>query len=126
MFSTCTFTPFSVTSLPVTFVFRRNFMPCLVRHRCSVDDTSASFGPATWSLNSTTSTFEAKRRHTEPSSSPITPAPTTIRRFATLLSFSAPVLSIIRSFSLSTGRGGMARLTSLDSRRQAYVIQSLK
>ena len=43
------------------------------------------------SRNSTTSTSEPSRRHTEPSSSPMTPAPTTSMRLGTFASDSAPV-----------------------------------
>ena len=52
---------------------------------------SASVPGRMRSRNSTTRTSLPSRRQTEPSSSPITPAPTTSSRFGTLGSVSAPV-----------------------------------
>ena len=54
------------------------------------------------SRNSTTVTSAPSRRQTEPSSSPITPAPTTISVFGGLASASAPVEETIVFSSIST------------------------
>ncbi len=53
------------------------------------------------SKNSTTVTWAPRRRHTEPSSSPITPAPTTSSFSGTLSSASAPVDETMRFSSIS-------------------------
>src|SRR3981081_4117551 len=52
------------------------------------------------SRNSTTMTSEPRRRQPDPSSSPITPAPTTSNRFGTLSSTKAPVDDTIRFSSI--------------------------
>ena len=52
--------------------------------------------------NSTTVIFEPSRPHTEPSSRPITPPPTTTMRFGTSFNESAPVLVTMVSSSTST------------------------
>ena len=55
-------------------------------------DTSISMPmPPTCPRNSTAVTLEPSRDHTEPSSTPMTPAPMTINRFGTSLRESAPV-----------------------------------
>ena len=58
-------------------------MPCLARMRCACLPTSPSMPGRMRSRNSTTVTSEPSRRQTEPSSRPITPAPTTISCFGT-------------------------------------------
>ena len=60
-----------------------------------------------WSRYSITCTSAPSRFQTEPSSSPITPAPMTTIDFGTSLSSSAPVEDTIRSSSSST-KGGTA------------------
>ena len=59
------------------------------------------------SRNSTTVTSAPSRRHTDPSSSPITPPPMTAIFAGTVFSASAPVLSTMRPAALSTGHGGI-------------------
>ena len=81
-------------------------MPCLVRPRWKAVATSASMPAPTASRYSITVTSAPRRRQTEPSSSPITPAPMTISRFGTDGSDRAPVESTIRPATKSTpGRG---------------------
>ena len=63
--------------------------------------TSASMPGRMRSRNSTTTTSLPRRRHTEPSSSPITPAPTTSSFFGTASSASAPVDETMRFSSIS-------------------------
>ncbi len=63
---------------------------------------SPSIPVSTWSRNSTTVTSEPSRRHTEPSSSPITPAPTTMSLFGAALRLKAPVEEMIVFSSIST------------------------
>ncbi len=53
------------------------------------------------SMNSTTVTLAPSRRQTEPSSRPMTPAPTTSRSFGTDGSDSAPVEDTMRFSSMS-------------------------
>jgi len=63
-------------------------------------DTSMSIPiPPTWPRNSTAVTSEPSRDQTEPSSTPITPAPISINLFGTCLSDKAPVDEIIVSSS---------------------------
>ena len=50
-------------------------------------------------MNSTTVTFAPSRRHTLPSSRPMTPPPTTMRCFGTCGILSAPTLDSTRSSS---------------------------
>ncbi len=61
------------------------------------------------SRNSTTVTLAPSRRHTRPSSSPITPPPITTRCSGTAASASAPVESTTRSSSTVTPGSGAAR-----------------
>ena len=70
--------------------------------RWTVFATSASMPGRMRSRNSTTPTSEPSRRHTEPSSSPITPAPTTSRRLGTFGSESAPVDETMFTSSMLT------------------------
>ncbi len=83
--------PRAVLSMPVTLAESLKLMPCLVRMRCTVRATSASVPGRMRSRNSTTCTRAPSLRHTEPSSRPMTPAPTTSRRSGTRASDSAPV-----------------------------------
>ena len=76
-------------------------MPCFSNRRCAWRRTSPSMPGSTPSRNSTTVTCAPSRRHTEPSSSPITPAPTTSRCSGTLASASAPVDDTMRFSSIS-------------------------
>ena len=89
--SMATLWPAAVLATPVTLLDSLKLMPCLARMRCRLRATSASVPGRMRSRNSTTSTSLPSRRHTEPSSSPITPAPITSRRLGTLGSASAPV-----------------------------------
>ena len=85
---------------------KRNFMPCLARYLPSVTKThaqllrthlaklaaiSVSMPGHTLSPNSMTSTSAPSRRHTLPSSRPMTPAPMSTIFFGILVSDSAPV-----------------------------------
>ena len=75
-------------------------MPCFSRMRWNCRATSLSMPGTMRSRNSTTVTSAPSRRHTEPSSSPITPAPTTSSRCGTLASDSAPVEDTMRFSSI--------------------------
>ena len=97
---TCWAAPFLAT--PVTLLASLKVMPCLARMRCTVLATSASMPGRMRSRNSTTVTSEPSRRQTEPSSRPITPAPTTSRRLGTFGSDSAPVDETIAASSMLT------------------------
>ena len=66
-------------------------IPCLVRIFWNALQTSISMPGVIWSRNSTTVTSDPSRFQTEPSSSPITPAPITTSRFGTSAISSAPV-----------------------------------
>jgi hypothetical protein len=68
---------------------------------------SSSMPGRIWSRYSTTVTLAPSRRHTEPSSSPITPPPITTRWLGTCGSSSAPVESTIRSWSTVTPGSGV-------------------
>ena len=74
----------------VTFEDSLNCIPCFARMRWNCRPTSRSMPGRTRSRNSTTTTSAPSRRQTEPSSSPITPAPMTRSFFGTLSSSSAP------------------------------------
>ena len=78
-------------STPVTLLPSLKAMPCFSRMRCSCRATSPSVPGRMRSRYSTTVTCAPSRRHTEPSSSPMTPAPMTRSRFGTCGSDSAPV-----------------------------------
>ena len=56
--------------------------------------------PPTWPKNSTAVTSDPSLDHTEPNSTPITPAPIIIIRFGTSFSDNAPVLEMIVSSSI--------------------------
>ena len=77
-------------------------MPCLVMERWKAWASSASAPGRVRSRYSTTVTSAPRRRQTEPSSSPMTPAPMTIIDFGTAERASAPVESTIRAWSTST------------------------
>ncbi|MNK95769.1 hypothetical protein D3C87_1160230 [compost metagenome] len=90
----------------VTLELNLKLIPCLLSERCRVLPASPSTPGQIRSRNSTTVTCAPRRRHTEPSSSPITPAPMTTRCFGTSVSDRAPVESRMRLLSISTpGRG---------------------
>ena len=84
--STVTARPVFFFSTPVTLVESWKVMPCLVRMRWKALETSRSMPGVTRSRNSTTVTSLPSRFHTEPSSSPITPAPTTSSFLGTAVS----------------------------------------
>ncbi len=88
-------------STPTTLLASLNFMPCRSSRRWNCFATSPSTPGTMRSRNSTTSTSEPRRRHTEPSSSPITPAPITSSRFGTSGNDSAPVDDTIWRSSIS-------------------------
>ena len=75
----------------VTLVDSLNSKPCFLKILLASLRTSPSKPGRIWSRNSTTVTCEPSRRHTEPSSSPITPPPMTTMRLGTSASSSAPV-----------------------------------
>ena len=81
-------------------------MPWRAKMRWACLPISPSRPGSTRSRNSTTVTCAPSRRHTEPSSRPITPAPTTISRCGTWASDSAPVELTTRSSSISTPLSG--------------------
>ena len=74
------------------------------------------------SRNSTTVTSEPSRRHTEPSSSPITPAPTTRSFSGTLPSTSAPVDDTMRFSSMSMP---LSRATSEPVAMTMFFVSSV-
>ena len=77
-------------------------MPCFSQEALEIAaDLVESMPGRMRSRNSTTVTSAPSRRHTEPSSSPITPAPTTSSRSGTLSSTSAPVEDTMRFSSIS-------------------------
>mmetsp|Transcript_18839 Transcript_18839/g.47866 ORF Transcript_18839/g.47866 Transcript_18839/m.47866 type:complete len:313 (-) Transcript_18839:260-1198(-) len=89
---------------PITFVPNMKFMPCFLSDLVKAVPTSLSRKGQILSPNSTTVTLEPKRRHTEPSSRPITPPPITIKFSGTLSRARAPV-ELTTVFS-SKGRKG--------------------
>ena len=99
--STVAFRRVPDVSTAVTFDDSLNVMPCFSKRRCAWRRTSPSMPGSTPSRNSTTVTLAPSRRHTEPNSSPITPAPTTSRCSGTLSSASAPVDDTMRFSSIS-------------------------
>ena len=88
-------------SMPVTLVESRNSMPCFCSMRWNCRATSLSMPGRMRSRNSTTVTLAPSRCQTEPSSSPMTPAPITSRCFGTCPSDSTPVEVTIFSSSIS-------------------------
>src|SRR5438552_1995392 len=88
-------------STPVTFEPSLNANPCFSRMRWNCLAISPSMPGRMRSRNSTTMTSEPSRRHTEPSSRPITPAPTISSLPGTLSSDSAPVDDTMRVSSIS-------------------------
>ncbi len=83
-----------------------NLRPCLARMRWVCLQISPSMPGRMRSRNSITVTLAPSRDQTEPSSSPMTPAPITTICFGTLASSRAPVELTMRSSSTSTpGRG---------------------
>ena len=80
-------------------------MPCFSRMRWNCLATSPSMPGRMRSRYSTTVTSAPSRRHTEPSSRPITPAPTTISFAGTLSSASAPVEETIVFSSMAIDAG---------------------
>ena len=105
--STETLTPFADVSVPTTFVPSLNLKPCFFSIRVKFFTTSASMPGKILSKNSTTVTSAPKRLHTEPSSRPITPPPTTMSFFGTSLSSRPPVEETILSSSMSTPGNGI-------------------
>ena len=89
--STVTVTPPSPASALVTLVDSWNLMPWRVRIFWNSLADSPSTPGTMRSRNSTTVTSAPSRRHTEPSSSPMIPAPITISRFGTSASDRMPV-----------------------------------
>ncbi|MNY03156.1 hypothetical protein D3C86_1357610 [compost metagenome] len=99
-------TPVAEVVALVTFELNLKLKPCLLRERCRVLPASMSTPGQIRSRNSTTVTCAPRRRQTEPSSRPITPAPITTRCLGTSLRARAPVESRMRLLSMSTpGRG---------------------
>ncbi len=74
-------TPAPLVSTPVTLLPSRNLKPCFSSMRWNCLATSPSMPGRMRSRNSTTVTSAPSRRQTEPSSRPMTPAPTTISFF---------------------------------------------
>ena len=88
-------------STPVTLAPSLKAKPCFSRMRWNCLAISPSIPGKIRSRNSTTVTSAPSRCHTEPSSSPITPAPTTNSLPGTLSSASAPVDDTMRFSSIS-------------------------
>jgi hypothetical protein len=79
----------------------------LLEDRWKLVEISVSIAGVILSRNSTTVTSAPRRRQTEPSSRPMTPAPMTIIFFGTAFSDSAPVEETMRSSSTSTPGSGV-------------------
>ncbi len=104
--STVSSTPVSVTLDPVTLEPSLKVMPCFVRARWKAVARSESMPGVMRGRYSTTVTSAPRRRQTEPSSSPMMPAPTTISFLGTAGRLSAPVESTTLPSTNSTpGRG---------------------
>ncbi len=88
-------------SMAATFEDSLNVIPCFSSSLCACRRTSPSMPGRMPSRNSTTVTCAPSRRHTDPSSRPITPAPTTSRCLGTSGSTNAPVEDTIRFSSIS-------------------------
>ena len=82
-------------------------MPCFSLMRWNCLATSVSMPGRMRSRYSTTVTCEPRRRQTDPSSSPITPAPTTIILAGNLSSAKAPVEDTTIFSSISTPGSGV-------------------
>ena len=95
-------TPEPAFSTFVTLWPSLNAKPCFSSMRWNCLATSPSLVGRIRSRNSTTVTSAPSRRQTEPSSSPITPAPTTMSFFGTLGRLSAPVEETTVFSSIST------------------------
>ena len=105
--SNVTFAPAPAFSTPVTLAPRLKVIPCLASIRWNCLETSPSMPPRMLSRYSTTVTLAPRRIQTEPSSSPITPPPTTTRFRGTLSSAMAPVDETITFSSIATLTPGM-------------------
>jgi hypothetical protein len=79
-----TWTAFFFTSALLTLQPRRMSSPCFLNSRAAVFATSASAAARNSGSASRPVTSAPSRRHTLPSSSPITPAPITPRRLGTV------------------------------------------
>ena len=113
------------TSALVTLVSTRISRPCFFSILPASFEMSLSAAAKKLGSASYTTTSAPRRRHTEPSSRPITPAPITPRRLGTAVKSSAPVESTIRSPSvlatgISIGTEPAARITFL-----AVIVVSL-
>ena len=118
-------TPRSAFSTPRDLVARWNLKPCFSSMRWNCLATSPSMPGRMRSRNSTTVTSAPRRRQTEPSSSPMTPAPTTISFFGTSASASAPVEETMRLLvdldagqRRDVGAGGDDDVLGLDESRR--------
>ena len=105
--SKVTVAPFLALATPVTLAPSLNSKPCLDSRRWNCLETSPSMPPRMVSRNSTTVTLAPSRAQTEPSSSPMTPPPTTTRWPGTFSSDSAPVDDTMTFSSMSTLTPGM-------------------
>ncbi len=122
--STVRATPFFEAFAPVTLAPSWKVMPCLPRMRWNCLATSPSMPGRMRSRNSTTVTSAPRRRQTEPSSSPMTPAPMTTQIAGHLVQFdSAPVDDTICFSSIvdawqprDVGAGGDDDVPGLDRR----------
>ncbi len=94
--STVSATPLALVLAPVTLELSLKAIPCLVRERWKVLAVSSSMPGHMRGRNSTTVTWAPRRRHTDPSSRPMIPAPMTTRVLGTSDRLSAPVESTIR------------------------------
>ena len=95
MYLTVTSRP--LTSVPETLAPTRISRPCLVKSFWYSFAKALSAIGKNASIASNTTTSAPRRRHTEPSSKPITPAPITPKRLGTSGKFNAPVESTIMS-----------------------------
>ena len=95
--------PGATLTLPI-FTPNSNFRPCFLKSFSASLLTAASQAPRKDGAISSTVTSAPRRRQTEPSSRPITPAPMTVSFFGTLSKARAPSLS--HTSTLSTGTLG--------------------
>ena len=100
-------TPAFAVFAPVTLVPSLNFTPCFLKVRVACLTTSPSMPGKMLGRNSMTVTSAPKRRHTEPSSNPITPPPMTAMVLGGFDKFNAPVDDTICFSSTSTPGSGV-------------------
>mmetsp|Transcript_15207 Transcript_15207/g.37809 ORF Transcript_15207/g.37809 Transcript_15207/m.37809 type:complete len:344 (-) Transcript_15207:426-1457(-) len=102
LFSHVSSTPPATFFTSTTLLFRSKVRPCFFKIFWNSVDTCVSAGPMILFKNSTTCTLAPRRDHTLPSSSPITPPPTTVSDCGTAPNSSAPVEETMSFSSMSS------------------------